>query len=182
MHDKAAQTKEAIMPDKDATKSALSPLKWVAGGTPTNYNMLIFRTLNRELGLPNANSDHLAALFRDKLMPVRSWWLKRAPGAWKQFKNAVEHKKLGAPGVVNFVDARTKWFDQVVDEAITQHAIKQVVIIAAGYDTRSYRFAAKHPGVKFFEVDLPHASRCAPASMYTATAGVPSIISVLVST
>lgn len=32
----------------------------------------------------------------------------------------------------------------------------QVVIIAAGFDTRAYRLG--RPGVKFFEVDLPHAS------------------------
>jgi hypothetical protein len=33
---------------------------------------------------------------------------------------------------------------------------QQVVIIAAGYDTRAYRLAK--PGVKFYEIDLPHAS------------------------
>lgn len=32
----------------------------------------------------------------------------------------------------------------------------QVMVIAAGYDTRAYRFS--RPGVRFFEVDLPHAS------------------------
>jgi hypothetical protein len=30
-------------------------------------------------------------------------------------------------------------------------------VIAAGYDTRAYRLA--RPGVKFYEIDLPHASR-----------------------
>jgi hypothetical protein len=25
----------------------LSPLRWMTGGDPTNYNMLLFRTLNR---------------------------------------------------------------------------------------------------------------------------------------
>jgi O-methyltransferase involved in polyketide biosynthesis len=33
----------------------------------------------------------------------------------------------------------------------------QIVIVAAGYDTRAYRLA--RPGVKFYEIDLPHASR-----------------------
>lgn len=32
----------------------------------------------------------------------------------------------------------------------------QIVIIAAGYDTRAYRFGQE--GVHFYEVDLPHAS------------------------
>jgi O-methyltransferase involved in polyketide biosynthesis len=35
--------------------------------------------------------------------------------------------------------------------------LHQVVVIAAGYDTRAYRLA--RPGVKFYEIDLPHASR-----------------------
>lgn len=33
----------------------------------------------------------------------------------------------------------------------------QVVIIAAGYDTRAYRLSK--PGVRFYEIDLPHASK-----------------------
>ena len=32
-----------------------------------------------------------------------------------------------------------------------------MVVVAAGFDTRAYRLA--RPGVKFYEVDLPHA-RC----------------------
>lgn len=46
---------------------------------------------------------------------------------------------LYGAGVVNFVDARTKWFDDMLSKAITNHGIKQVVVVAAGFDTRSYR-------------------------------------------
>lgn len=35
--------------------------------------------------------------------------------------------------------------------------LHQVVIIAAGFDTRAYRLS--RPGVKFFEIDLPSASQ-----------------------
>lgn len=35
--------------------------------------------------------------------------------------------------------------------------VLQVVVIAAGYDTRAYRL--HRPGVRFYEIDLPHASR-----------------------
>lgn len=35
---------------------------------PTNYDMLLFRTLNRELKMPGHNSDGLAALIRDELV------------------------------------------------------------------------------------------------------------------
>eukprot|EP00878_Enallax_costatus_P025986 GHUV01027853.1.p2 GENE.GHUV01027853.1~~GHUV01027853.1.p2 ORF type:complete len:108 (+),score=26.38 GHUV01027853.1:774-1097(+) len=52
----------------------------------------------RDMGHPNANADHLAPLLRDKLMPLRMWWLKHAPGAMSQFRKGLEHKKLGAPG------------------------------------------------------------------------------------
>lgn len=34
--------------------------------------------------------------------------------------------------------------------------VSQVVVIAAGFDTRAYRLHA--PGVQFYEIDLPHAS------------------------
>lgn len=34
--------------------------------------------------------------------------------------------------------------------------VLQIVILAAGFDTRAYRL--HRPGVKFYEVDLPHAS------------------------
>jgi methyltransferase (TIGR00027 family) len=62
---------------------------------------------------------------------------------------------LGIPGLVNFIDVRTQWFDAAVQRAIAD-GITQVVVIAAGYDTRAYRLG--QPGVKFYEVDLPHAS------------------------
>lgn len=37
--------------------------------------------------------------------------------------------------------------------------VMQVVVVAAGFDTRAYRIGAKYKGVTFFEVDLPHASK-----------------------
>lgn len=44
-------------------------------------------------------------------------------------------------------DARSKWFDHGVRQAI-RDGIKQVVVIAAGYDTRSYRKEMHPSGVK----------------------------------
>lgn len=46
---------------------------------------------------------------------------------------------------VHLQDARTTWFDSGVRQAI-DNGIKQVVIIAAGFDTRSYRLHSQ--GVK----------------------------------
>lgn len=34
---------------------------------------------------------------------------------------------------------RTKWFDQAVNDATITRGIRQVVIVAAGFDTRAYR-------------------------------------------
>eukprot|EP00882_Tetradesmus_deserticola_P017849 GHRQ01019146.1.p2 GENE.GHRQ01019146.1~~GHRQ01019146.1.p2 ORF type:complete len:130 (+),score=60.43 GHRQ01019146.1:1617-2006(+) len=63
---------------------------------------------------------------------------------------------LGIPGIVRFIDVRTQWFDEGVEQAFV-NGIQQVVVIAAGYDTRAYRLG--RPGVQFYEIDLPHASR-----------------------
>jgi hypothetical protein len=49
---------------------------------------------------------------------------------------------------------------------------RQVVIIAAGYDTRAYRLA--RPGVKFYEIDLPHARSAPGAIRATARAALHS--------
>ncbi|HLJ98798.1 MAG TPA: SAM-dependent methyltransferase [Streptosporangiaceae bacterium] len=48
--------------------------------------------------------------------------------------------------------ARTAFFDQAVLSALDD-GIRQVVVGAAGYDGRAFRFAA--PGVRWFEVDHP---------------------------
>lgn len=47
---------------------------------------------------------------------------------------------------------RTMFFDRFVAEAIDD-GVRQVVILAAGYDSRAWRMA--RPGVTFFEVDRP---------------------------
>ena len=89
-------------------------------------------------------------------MPGRSWAIKNLPWVKHQVLSALESPRFGVPGCINFIDARTQWFDSIVNEAVTTRGIKQVVILAAGYDTRAYRLA--QPGVHFIEVDLPSAS------------------------
>ncbi|GAX75847.1 hypothetical protein CEUSTIGMA_g3290.t1 [Chlamydomonas eustigma] len=116
----------------------------------------MFRTLNQDLEVPNANEDYEAAKIRDELMPFRGWCIRHLPWIKHQMKAMFEHPTMGAPGCVNFIDARTKWFDCAVNNATCARGITQVVIVAAGYDTRAYRLA--QPGVTFFEVDLPSAS------------------------
>ena len=78
--------------------------------------MLIFRTVNRDLLAPNANSDYIAPLFRDKLMPIRGLINRHFSSALALYKSGVEDPEVGLPGVCNFVDARTKWMDAAVKE------------------------------------------------------------------
>ena len=56
-----------------------------------------------------------------------------------------EHPTHGSPGTANYIDARTTWFDQAVTTA-QQHGVTQVVIIAAGFDSRAYRLHS--PGLQ----------------------------------
>ncbi|DBB00977.1 TPA: hypothetical protein ACH3X1_000884 [Trebouxia sp. C0004] len=70
-------------------------------------------------------------------------------------EHVTEHPKHGSPGTANYIDARTTWFDQAVEGA-TKLGLTQVVVIAAGFDSRAYRLHA--PGLQFYEIDLPHAS------------------------
>jgi hypothetical protein len=79
--------------------------------------VLLFRTINRDLCRPNCNEDHVAPLFRDKLMPVRGFLNRQFGGLLTVYRNGVEDPQHGLPGVCNFVDSRTKWFDQAVTKA-----------------------------------------------------------------
>ena len=55
----------------------------------------------------------------------------------------VEHPTRGAPGLANFIDARTKWLDAAV-EAAAEGGVRQAVIVGAGFDTRSYRLCRQN--------------------------------------
>jgi methyltransferase (TIGR00027 family) len=55
-----------------------------------------------------------------------------------------------------YLRARTGFFDRVVVGAIDR-GVRQIVIGAAGYDGRAYRYAK--PGVRWFEVDHPATQR-----------------------
>ena len=60
-------------------------------------------------------------------------------GCHARLQSGVEDGEYGVPGVCNFVDARTKWLDGALKQALDE-GFAQVVCIAAGYDTRAYRF------------------------------------------
>lgn len=54
--------------------------------------------------------------------------------------------------MADFLERRTEWFDGVTLQAL-EAGIRQVVIVAAGYDCRALRF--RTPGVRFIELDHP---------------------------
>src|SRR4051812_28646360 len=54
--------------------------------------------------------------------------------------------------MTRYLAARTAFFDRVVVGAI-ERGVTQLVVAAAGYDGRAFRYAA--PGVQWFEVDHP---------------------------
>jgi hypothetical protein len=86
---------------------------------------LTFRTFNRDYGLPNHNEDHLAPLLRDALMPARGR-MHRERSLFLRWKTALfDFPGLGLPGIINFIDVRTQWFDAAVKGAI-RDGIKQV--------------------------------------------------------
>jgi methyltransferase (TIGR00027 family) len=62
----------------------------------------------------------------------------------------------GSGRMRDYLDARTRFFDRVVVGAIGR-GVRQIVLGAAGYDGRAFRYARS--GVRWFEVDLPATQR-----------------------
>lgn len=59
---------------------------------------------------------------------------------------------LDPPGMRPYIAARTAFYDRALLDTCDS-GVRQVVIVAAGYDGRALRF--RQPGVRFFEVDHP---------------------------
>ena len=91
--------------------------------------------------------DHLAKLF----VPSKAkFFLSFA------FIRRYVRKKLTkmVPGTHEYIVARTKYFDDLFKQALTDN-IPQVVFLGAGYDTRSIRFKDSVRETKIFELDVP---------------------------
>jgi methyltransferase (TIGR00027 family) len=58
----------------------------------------------------------------------------------------------GRAQVISWIVARTRFFDELIAESL-DGGIRQVIILAAGYDARAWRLARE--GVRFIEVDHP---------------------------
>ncbi|KAI8471935.1 MAG: S-adenosyl-L-methionine-dependent methyltransferase [Monoraphidium minutum] len=121
----------------------------------TAQSLLLMRTYFSEYGLPHANTDTVAPLLRDRMLPQEAALIGGGLKG-KVRGHLMIAPVLGVPGIGRFVDVRTAWLDGRVAAGLDGGAT-QVVVIAAGYDTRAYRL--HRPGVRFFEIDLPHSSK-----------------------
>jgi methyltransferase (TIGR00027 family) len=63
-------------------------------------------------------------------------------------------KNKVAPGMYEFMLARTAFFDQVVEAALSAN-LPQIVILGAGYDSRAYRFKDLFQDTRLYELDAP---------------------------
>jgi len=74
--------------------------------------------------------------------------LIRLPVFRRRFRDA------GAPGMYEYVIARTKYFDSEFLRALGD-GVEQVLIFGAGFDTRGIRFRESSPSARIFELDAP---------------------------
>ena len=91
------------------------------------------------------NPDTLVRHFIPILARLRTTWLGRE-----------ELSKLQADPFYYYLVARTKYYDQVVNEAISD-GVQQIINVGCGSDTRAYRFARLlcSKNVKVLECDQP---------------------------
>jgi len=88
-------------------------------------------------------SQRLDALFHD---PWAELFAGRAGEAW------LARQQTDHPGLPLIL--RTRFFDDFFAERMGDASLRQVVLLAAGYDTRAYRLAWPE-GTRFYEVDQP---------------------------
>jgi methyltransferase (TIGR00027 family) len=62
-------------------------------------------------------------------------------------------KNVMTDGSYEFLISRTKYFDEVVKEALSDE-IPQIVFLGAGYDSRVFRFEKMNKSSKIFELDV----------------------------
>src|SRR5215472_13068765 len=102
------------------------------------------RALGRLTAGEVANGDYLA----DRaLLPIQAA-LIRVPRLSRWLL------ERGAPGALGYFNARTRYFDDVLLEE-ARAGLEQVVILGAGFDSRSIRFSDALRAARVFEVDMP---------------------------
>jgi methyltransferase (TIGR00027 family) len=147
-----------------------------AGSTLTGAKANVARTAHltawvRSLGRLTygeaANGDYLAGA---ALRPHQRT-LNRAPrlARWLLEK--------GLPGAFGYFNARTQYFDEVLLQEV-RAGVQQVVILGAGFDSRSLRFSDALRAVRVFEVDMPEVLALRVARLLGGRPAGPSAIAV----
>jgi len=85
-------------------------------------------------------------------------------------QNTSEKLENGLPGLQAYMIARTQFFDELFVEALKDQ-MPQIVLLGAGYDTRSYRFHGLNHGTRIFELDSPPTQK--RKKKYLKRAGIP---------
>ena len=91
--------------------------------------------------------DHMARLY----LPGKARFFL----SLKFMRNLIRKKlRKGVPGTYEYMTARTKHYDNLFRQALIEN-IPQVVLLGAGYDTRSIRYKDHIKDTKIFELDTP---------------------------
>jgi len=109
---------------------------------------VIYRFLaTKEKRVDFRGPDNMAYIF----MPPRARFFLSFSFFRNLFKKKLNEK---GPGSYEYVNARTKFFDDLFIKEIKNN-IPQIVLLGAGYDTRSFRFQGFLNKTQIFEVDAP---------------------------
>ncbi len=101
---------------------------------------------NKEFKNKKFGSDILAKHF---LPPHFKFFLK-----FKMMRNHIKNKlNRYLPGLYEYMIARTVFFDRLFLDALNSK-MTQIILLGAGYDSRSYRFMKLNQGTKIFELDV----------------------------
>jgi O-methyltransferase involved in polyketide biosynthesis len=68
-------------------------------------------------------------------------------------------RRIGAPTLEGFLLARHRAIDRLLERAIRDGRVGQVIEIAAGLSPRGWDFTRRHPGLRYIEADLPDMAR-----------------------
>jgi methyltransferase (TIGR00027 family) len=139
-------------------RSPRAPCPSTPSPTP---QVLIQRLTNAAAGRPGAFADPLSKAIMEARMPHRAFLYNKVAfvavlgprNAWRLYSFTVD---LVAPGTCNYFDARARWLDGFMEGAVKGGAA-QVLILAAGFDTRAHRIAPESDAA-FYELDLPPVS------------------------
>jgi len=64
-------------------------------------------------------------------------------------------RRIGAPTLEGFLLARHRAIDRLLQRAVHDGRVGQVIEIAAGLSPRGWDFTRRHPGLRYIEADLP---------------------------